>query len=51
MANLANNFGVCDFFAAVNRDICIVNDMEGVGTLDLLVWSNAIEADALAESS
>ena len=34
--NLADHFGVCDFFAVVYRDVIVVDDIEGVGALDTL---------------
>ena len=50
-ADFADNFGVGDLVASVERDVVIVNDVEGVCALDSFVGTRIVGADALAESA
>ncbi len=47
--DLADDHGVADFFALVERDVIVVDETEGVGTCyPLAIWRRA-GTDALAE--
>ena len=49
--DFANDLGVSDFFAAVGRDVVVVNYKEGDGAVDVLVGAFWVGAYALAEAS
>ena len=49
MSNLANHFGVSDFFSAFSRDIFEADEEEGVGVFDAFASAVGRVADALAE--
>ncbi len=49
--DLADNHGVADFLALVERDVVVVNETEGVGTCyPLAIWRRA-RTDASAETT
>ena len=49
LADLANHFGVSDFFSAVGGDIFKADEGQGVGAFDVFASSVRRGADALAE--
>ena len=50
-ADLANHFGVSDFFSAVGRYIFEADEEEGVGAFDAFARAAGRGANALAESA
>ena len=50
-ADLANHFGVSDFYSAVGWDIFKADEEEGVGSLDSLACAVRGGADTLAEAA
>ncbi len=49
--DLADNHGVADFFALVERDVIVVDETEGIGTCyPLAIWCRA-GTNALAETT
>ena len=48
-ADLANHFGVSDFFSAVGGDVFETDEEEGVGAFDMLASYVRRGADALAD--
>ena len=50
-AHFANHLGVGDFFAAVDGDVFVVYDVEGVRAFDLFLVAGRAGANALAKSA
>ena len=49
--DFTQNAGVCNFLAAVGRDVIILDGKEGVGTGDPLILSTWTRTDALSEAT
>jgi hypothetical protein len=50
-ADYADHFGVSDFFAAVEGNVIIVDEVEGVSAVDAFGGTTCCEANALTEAA
>ena len=50
-ADFADNLGVGDFFAAIDGDVFVVYDVEGVCAFDSFLLAGRAGANALAKSA